>query len=232
MKKNTVILIIVTILLVGTGIVAWQTGVLDRFLPTGSENTNLPIATPTQKVEPTATATAIPETTIPEETIGTAAVQEDSTSEESSNQGGSTQESSTQESSTRVGTNEENSQTSETTKEEPSASPQAVTPETDSTKSETLPAYQKEIYEEMHKMINTKIIADEIWGTIEITTYKVDEVVTKVNDSDFSDKEKERLLQILNYWKNKDFSDAVNEHNYLWGKLGGNIGRATGLKTD
>jgi len=49
-----------------------------------------------------------------------------------------------------------------------------------------------------------------------------------VTSSNWEDKNK--LIEILNRWKNNDFSMAVEDHNYIWAKLGGKDGKATGVK--
>lgn len=85
-----------------------------------------------------------------------------------------------------------------------------------------------EVIDEMHKMANTKIEADEIRGRIVITYERVNELIAEVEASDYKDKKK--LLRILNNWKSGYFEKCVSEHNYLWKELGGEIGKATGLK--
>lgn len=91
---------------------------------------------------------------------------------------------------------------------------------------------EKNIYDEMHKMINTKIIAKDgkVWGEIEITEEKCDELIEYINGKGFSDEDK--LLEMLENWKNEDFSNGVEEHNYLWSTLGGTVGKAIGLREE
>lgn len=88
------------------------------------------------------------------------------------------------------------------------------------------------IYDTMHRMANTKIEAvdGQVWGEIEITPELCDELINKINESNFDKSEKDRLIEILTRWKNGDFSNCVNEHNYVWKKLGGSVGRAIRLK--
>lgn len=93
-------------------------------------------------------------------------------------------------------------------------------------KKETRPRI--EVINEMHKMANTKIEADEIRGRIMITYEQVNELIAEVEASDYRDKKK--LLKILNNWKSGYFEKCVSEHNYLWKELGGEVGKATGLK--
>ncbi|HZK53637.1 MAG TPA: DUF6241 domain-containing protein [Desulfosporosinus sp.] len=92
-------------------------------------------------------------------------------------------------------------------------------------------AAQDGIYTEMHKMINTKIVAEdgEVWGEILITIEKCYKVIKDVNETDYVDKD--ILLQYLANWKAGDFTHAVAEHNYLWGALDGTVGRAKSLRT-
>lgn len=87
-----------------------------------------------------------------------------------------------------------------------------------------------ELYDEMHKMANTKIIAvdGKKGGEIEITPEKCNELIEYIKDSTFWDKQV--LLNMLNRWVKGDFHDAVAEHNYLWEALGGSVGRAIKLK--
>ena len=86
------------------------------------------------------------------------------------------------------------------------------------------------VYNTMHKMINTKIVAGDgkIWGEVEITPEKCQVLITKVNASGYLDKV--TLLQFLTHWKDNDFDSGVNEHNYLWDGLDGTIGKAKSLR--
>lgn len=84
------------------------------------------------------------------------------------------------------------------------------------------------IYDIMHKMANTKIEADAVWGTMEITADKVDILLEAIEKQNWSDKDK--LLTMLKRWKSGNFSKCVEEHNYLWDKLGGTMGKAQRLK--
>jgi len=89
---------------------------------------------------------------------------------------------------------------------------------------------EADVYDIIHRMANTKIIAEnnKIWGELpmepeEIQNLKV--IVEKVNYED-----REQLLDILNRWETGDFSQADKDHNYVWEKLGGTIGKAVGIK--
>lgn len=80
----------------------------------------------------------------------------------------------------------------------------------------------------IHEMSNSIIKADKIWGYTEITPKTIDIAITAIED--MSDSEvKSYLRDSLNMWRNGDFSNAKDVHNYVWDLLNGNIGKATGL---
>lgn len=89
-----------------------------------------------------------------------------------------------------------------------------------------------EIYKKIHEMANTKIVAADglIWGEIEPTEGQIDLLIKEISSSNYDDKEK--LLQILHNWKNGDFSNCVKEHNFVWKKLGGDVGKASKLRDE
>ena len=86
------------------------------------------------------------------------------------------------------------------------------------------------IYDIIHRMSNTKIIAEDnqIWGKLEITPENIDSLKSLIEKINYDDKE--YMLEVLTRWENNDFSQAVEEHNYFWKKLGGTVGKATSLK--
>ncbi|MBU3180980.1 DUF6241 domain-containing protein [Clostridium psychrophilum] len=86
------------------------------------------------------------------------------------------------------------------------------------------------LYNKMHKMINTKIVAvdGEVWGEVPITTNNCNQLIAEVKDSGYPDKV--TLLQFLTTWKNNDYANGVNQHNYLWNGLHGTIGKAKSLR--
>ena len=90
---------------------------------------------------------------------------------------------------------------------------------------------EEPVYIEMHEMINSKIVAidDKIWGEITITPEVCEKLIVKIKSSDYDDKE--MLLGFLNNWKKGSFKNGVSEHNYLWNKLNGDIGKAIALRS-
>jgi len=84
------------------------------------------------------------------------------------------------------------------------------------------------VYDNLHKMANTKVVADAVWGKLDMEEERINKLIIEVMNSEYEDKEK--LLSILRNWKNGDFTHCVEEHNYFWVKLNGNVGQATALK--
>jgi hypothetical protein len=82
----------------------------------------------------------------------------------------------------------------------------------------------------MPKMSNTKIVAEYIWGNETITEEKVNGFIIKTKSLNSPDKQ--LLLDILYRWKDGNFINAVNEHNYLWIVLNGTVGEAYALRDD
>jgi len=56
----------------------------------------------------------------------------------------------------------------------------------------------------------------------------VDRLISIIINSEYNDKDV--LLGILYRWKSNDFSQGVFDHNYVWNKLGGTLGKAIELK--
>lgn len=90
---------------------------------------------------------------------------------------------------------------------------------------------KEEVLKDMHEMANSYIVADknQIWGTQEITPKKCDQLIKQVEKLEFTNDEKKELLQILNNWRRYDFRGMINDHNYVWSLLGGNLGKAIDL---
>jgi len=90
-----------------------------------------------------------------------------------------------------------------------------------------------DVYEVIHKMANTLIVAEDglIYGEIEINDESINRAMNIVNDTTTIEKE-ERLvfMNILQDWKEEDFSNGVQAHNYAWARLNGSIGRAKDLR--
>lgn len=85
------------------------------------------------------------------------------------------------------------------------------------------------IYTMMHEMANTKIVAEDgmIWGLQPMTKDRIAAIREALKKKDPNNK---RLFEILDRWENKDFSQGVEDHNYLWKLLDGTVGKAVRLR--
>ncbi|MFP7297180.1 DUF6241 domain-containing protein [Neobacillus niacini] len=91
---------------------------------------------------------------------------------------------------------------------------------------------EEELIQEVHDMTHQKVKADKKWGASEITGDKVQKIYEVIQSKDFKkSKNKKMLLDILEPWTRKDFSNAVSAHNKIWSYQKGNIGKATRLLT-
>lgn len=82
------------------------------------------------------------------------------------------------------------------------------------------------IHEMSNKIINAK--DGKKYGIINITPKNIQVVLDSLEN--ISDKEaKEYLTKALNKWKNGEFDNAVEVHNYVWHMLDGQIGMAISL---
>ena len=88
---------------------------------------------------------------------------------------------------------------------------------------------QDDILSAMHMMTHQKIIANDKWGAIPMTTENIETVHTIIELSNFS--EKKDLLKITTRWKSTDFSSVDRDHNSIWSLQGGTIGKAHGIMT-
>ncbi|MGN4444712.1 PRK06770 family protein [Bacillus cereus group sp. MYBK79-1] len=83
-----------------------------------------------------------------------------------------------------------------------------------------------EIISTMHKMVHQKVKSSEKWGFVEMTTKEIYNVKKGIEDS-VGFQYKTKLLSIINRWEKGDFSQTVEEHNFLWSLQGGDTGKAT-----
>lgn len=83
-----------------------------------------------------------------------------------------------------------------------------------------------EIISTMHKMVHQKVKSSEKWGFVEMTKKEISNVKRDIeNSTGFQYKMK--LFSIINRWEKGDFSQTVEEHNFLWEIQGGDTGKAT-----
>ncbi|EJQ92152.1 hypothetical protein IGW_03959 [Bacillus cereus ISP3191] len=83
-----------------------------------------------------------------------------------------------------------------------------------------------EIISTMHKMVHQKVKSSEKWGFVEMTNKEISNVKRDIeNSTGFQYKMK--LFSIINRWEKGDFSQTVEDHNFLWKLQGGDTGKAT-----
>ncbi|MED3201021.1 DUF6241 domain-containing protein [Bacillus toyonensis] len=87
------------------------------------------------------------------------------------------------------------------------------------------------IIDSMHKMLHQKVIADKKIGFIVMSPENIKMLRHLLDQSDKM-LDKEKYAEILNRWEKGDFSQAVEEHNYMWEQAGGeSTGKAKRLTT-
>ncbi|WP_335398145.1 DUF6241 domain-containing protein [Bacillus sp. JJ1533] len=89
---------------------------------------------------------------------------------------------------------------------------------------------ESEVIAAMHHMTHQKVKAHKKWGAKPMIPDTINEIYEVVSKSDFT--RKEDLLAILERWKNGDFSQADDDHNYFWNYQNGNTGEAYGLMSE
>lgn len=89
---------------------------------------------------------------------------------------------------------------------------------------------EEDFMEAIHFMTHQKVSAGTKWGALEITEERIDDMISVLDEEDFSREDfyRETLLA----WKEGDFSNAVDVHNRIWEIQGGTIGRASRLLTE
>ncbi|PGZ59899.1 hypothetical protein COE58_17475 [Bacillus cereus] len=85
---------------------------------------------------------------------------------------------------------------------------------------------EDEIISTMHRMVHQKVKSSEKWGFIEMTNKEIHSAKAAV-ESSTNFKHKSKLLATLERWEKGDFSQTVEEHNFLWEIQGGDTGKAT-----
>lgn len=89
-----------------------------------------------------------------------------------------------------------------------------------------------ELLDEVHGMTHQKVLAEQKWGSSEITKDKVVKLYEIVKNKNFKNAEiRSMLLEILEPWTRGDFSNAVEDHNRIWNYKEGNVGEAERLLT-
>ncbi|EOO14333.1 MULTISPECIES: PRK06770 family protein [Bacillus cereus group] len=93
-------------------------------------------------------------------------------------------------------------------------------------KEEKQQASEDEIISTMHRMVHQKVKSSDKWGFIEMTNKEIRSAKNAV-ESSTNFKYKAKLLSTLERWEKGDFSQTVEDHNFLWEIQGGDTGKAT-----
>ena len=93
------------------------------------------------------------------------------------------------------------------------------------------PKNNNEAIKLIHSLANTIVKAEYKWQCSEVTPKTID-VALKGVDKIKDDYDRMHLRNSLTKWKNGDFSNAVEVHNYVWEMLDGNVGKAEELDKD
>jgi hypothetical protein len=89
------------------------------------------------------------------------------------------------------------------------------------------PLSEKLVQQYIHAMSHQKVQAEEKWSFFKITDERIDFLLRQLEVNKY---EHEGLYkEILESWKEGDFSDAAGQHNAVWKLQGGTIGEATGV---
>lgn len=93
------------------------------------------------------------------------------------------------------------------------------------------PKSNNEAIKLIHSLANTIVEAEYKWQCSEVTPSTID-IALKGVDKIKDDYDRMHLRNSLRKWKDGDFSNAVDVHNYVWEMLGGNVGKAEALDKD
>ncbi|TES47887.1 DUF6241 domain-containing protein [Shouchella lehensis] len=90
---------------------------------------------------------------------------------------------------------------------------------------------ERAMQEAIHYMSHGLVEAEQKWGKIQLTEERIEWLldIATVRADEFT--HGSRYEQILLRWHEGDFSQAVEDHNFVWELWGGTIGKATRLLT-
>lgn len=82
-------------------------------------------------------------------------------------------------------------------------------------------------YDFVHQMSNNLIVAvdGKVWGTQEVTLKNIELGIEMLKDDPY-------IVEELGKWKEGEFKNVVDVHNYCWRILEGSIGKAKGSSKD
>lgn len=82
-------------------------------------------------------------------------------------------------------------------------------------------------YDFVHQMSNNLIVASDgmVWGNKDVTLKNIDLGIEMLSNDQY-------IVDELAKWKEGDFDNAAEVHNYCWRILEGNIGKAKGVSKE
>jgi hypothetical protein len=86
---------------------------------------------------------------------------------------------------------------------------------------------EDDLQQQIHDMSHQKVKAAQKWGSLEVTTERIDHLISVVENGNYE--HSHVYLDILYGWKDGDFSEADKDHNTIWRLQGGTVGKATGV---
>ncbi|OIU67656.1 DUF6241 domain-containing protein [Rossellomorea aquimaris] len=89
------------------------------------------------------------------------------------------------------------------------------------------PLSESLVQQYIHAMSHQKVQAKEKWSFFEITGERIDFLLSQLETNKYEHEDLYR--EILESWKEGDFSNAVKDHNAIWRLQDGTIGKATAL---
>jgi len=109
----------------------------------------------------------------------------------------------------------------------PNAGSNTVSQESGTTGSAAAKVDEQDIVKEIHEMSNSLIVAgdNQVWGTEEVNKANVEKVIKMLDQAPVNPKTM-KLREIVVRWQQGDFSQIVDDHNYVWNLLGGTVGWA------
>lgn len=82
-------------------------------------------------------------------------------------------------------------------------------------------------YDFVHQMSNNLIVASDgmVWGNQDVTLKNIDLGIEMLKEDPY-------IVEELNKWKEGNFKNSADVHNYCWRILEGNIGKAKGVSKE
>ena len=94
------------------------------------------------------------------------------------------------------------------------------------------PLFVKTLWKTVHKMSHNVVVADKKWGHVPLTEERVNWLLIVVAEGRYKEEYRVELQGIAKRWKAGNFRQADHDHNLVWSRLNGTVGKATGVSLD